>query len=123
MIRQPPRSTRTDTLFPYTTLFRSVDRIDDRFDLQPLHCAVERNQIRGCRRIDDLALLPLILVIKGRDVELGTIIPETRLETDFERIDLYRLHELDLIGADIGHAVEGSGRSEEGRGGKGGVRT
>src|SRR3546814_20905124 len=25
MIRQPPRSTRTDTLFPYTTLFRSAD--------------------------------------------------------------------------------------------------
>src|SRR3546814_8559007 len=24
MIRRPPRSTRTDTLFPYTTLFRSV---------------------------------------------------------------------------------------------------
>src|SRR3546814_15277822 len=26
MIRQPPRSTRTDTLFPYTTLFRSCSR-------------------------------------------------------------------------------------------------
>src|SRR3546814_4311464 len=26
MIRRPPRSTRTDTLFPYTTLFRSVMR-------------------------------------------------------------------------------------------------
>src|SRR3546814_7004442 len=26
MIRRPPRSTRTDTLFPYTTLFRSVHR-------------------------------------------------------------------------------------------------
>src|SRR3546814_10377037 len=25
MIRRPPRSTRIDTLFPYTTLFRSVD--------------------------------------------------------------------------------------------------
>src|SRR3546814_19512650 len=25
MIRRPPRSTRTDTLFPYTTLFRSYD--------------------------------------------------------------------------------------------------
>src|SRR3546814_19549192 len=25
MMRQPPRSTRTDTLFPYTTLFRSVN--------------------------------------------------------------------------------------------------
>src|SRR3546814_3820009 len=31
MIRRPPRSTRTDTLFPYTTLFRSValgDRLE-----------------------------------------------------------------------------------------------
>src|SRR3546814_5055139 len=32
MIRRPPRSTRTDTLFPYTTLFRSsngsIDRIE-----------------------------------------------------------------------------------------------
>src|SRR3546814_9044768 len=26
MIRRPPRSTRTDTLFPYTTLFRSATR-------------------------------------------------------------------------------------------------
>src|SRR3546814_6647194 len=26
MIRRPPRSTRTDTLFPYTTLFRSTDK-------------------------------------------------------------------------------------------------
>src|SRR3546814_14269652 len=25
-IRRPPRSTRTDTLFPYTTLFRSADQ-------------------------------------------------------------------------------------------------
>src|SRR3546814_2941933 len=27
MIRRPPRSTRTDTLFPYTTLFRSPVRL------------------------------------------------------------------------------------------------
>src|SRR3546814_7392323 len=27
MIRRPPRSTRTDTLFPYTTLFRSPPRL------------------------------------------------------------------------------------------------
>src|SRR3546814_6581875 len=30
MIRRPPRSTRTDTLFPYTTLFRSPDRLFER---------------------------------------------------------------------------------------------
>src|SRR3546814_1981786 len=29
MIRRPPRSTRTDTLFPYTTLFRSNDDTGD----------------------------------------------------------------------------------------------
>src|SRR3546814_8940554 len=28
MIRRPPRSTRTDTLFPYTTLFRSWRKLD-----------------------------------------------------------------------------------------------
>src|SRR3546814_15747940 len=34
MIRRPPRSTRTDTLFPYTTLFRSrawADRIQQHY--------------------------------------------------------------------------------------------
>src|SRR3546814_3831572 len=30
MRRRPPRSTRTDTLFPYTTLFRSNAGLDDR---------------------------------------------------------------------------------------------
>src|SRR3546814_3958967 len=37
MNRPPPRSTRTDTLFPYTTLFRSVLRIDrpDRLVVRP----------------------------------------------------------------------------------------
>src|SRR3546814_4635384 len=45
MIRRPPRSTRTDTLFPYTTLFRSQDpdrsypryRSGGRADLQLRH--------------------------------------------------------------------------------------
>src|SRR3546814_20793357 len=39
MIRRPPRSTRTDTLFPYTTLFRSI-----RWALQPNLSAQEANQ-------------------------------------------------------------------------------
>src|SRR3546814_4276503 len=34
MIRRPPRSTRTDTLFPYTTLFRSPSRVQHP---RPLH--------------------------------------------------------------------------------------
>src|SRR3546814_1214781 len=74
MIRRPPRSTRTDTLFPYTTLFRSLVEeahgvghpgkrrvpdlgLDDRFareelrarfrDLRLLHRRVARGQRRA----------------------------------------------------------------------------
>src|SRR3546814_18240976 len=36
MIRRPTRSTRTDTLFPYTTLFRSrADHVRLRLEVQP----------------------------------------------------------------------------------------
>src|SRR3546814_7623518 len=40
MIRRPPRSTRTDTLFPYTTLFRSAER------LQPVPAGYRRRAWR-----------------------------------------------------------------------------
>src|SRR3546814_4507042 len=36
MIRRPPRSTRTDTLFPYTTLFRSAAQLAADFGLYGL---------------------------------------------------------------------------------------
>src|SRR3546814_4344509 len=35
MIRRPPRSTRTDTLFPYTTLFRSAADCQWRYSAAP----------------------------------------------------------------------------------------
>src|SRR3546814_10955311 len=50
MVRRPPRSTRTDTLFPYTTLFRSSDRMRPSRSQPPpspvrdLHRAVRRNR-------------------------------------------------------------------------------
>src|SRR3546814_7853409 len=42
MIRRPPRSTRTDTLFPYTTLFRSWHHAIDRL---PFHGNVDNLQL------------------------------------------------------------------------------
>src|SRR3546814_4629629 len=42
MIRRPPRSTRTDTLFPYTTLFRSNRAANCS------HAATPSNVTRGC---------------------------------------------------------------------------
>src|SRR3546814_19946830 len=45
MIRRPPRSTRTDTLFPYTTLFRSVGKQQDRDERG--HHVIAITQVRG----------------------------------------------------------------------------
>src|SRR3546814_7696553 len=51
MIRRPPRSTRTDTLFPYTTLFRSAgDHLVGAVDSARLHLR---------RRLDPGTSLPL----------------------------------------------------------------
>src|SRR3546814_10827540 len=50
MIRRPPISTRTDTLFPYTTLFRSVDEagalVRD-FDARTIGCRRRRAATGG----------------------------------------------------------------------------
>src|SRR3546814_6505101 len=56
MIRRPPRSTRTDTLFPYTTLFRScVDALADTSGFE----AASGPGLRECMLRDDgQALLP-----------------------------------------------------------------
>src|SRR3546814_8769905 len=43
MIRRPPRSTRTDTLFPYTTLFRSRSFIAEHFDAE-MRAAMKRTR-------------------------------------------------------------------------------
>src|SRR3546814_9151833 len=48
MIRRPPRSTRTDTLFPYTTLFRSPHyfKIQPYQRYQQAECAVPLHDLR-----------------------------------------------------------------------------
>src|SRR3546814_2696309 len=64
MIRRPPRSTRTDTLFPYTTLFRSIEPMMRDWRLwivargRPMHegtrtkCGLRnRSAIKKCSRI------------------------------------------------------------------------
>src|SRR3546814_14728338 len=48
MIRRPPRSTRTDTLFPYTTLFRSPEYLARRYlvGAAPRHLAAFENRLQ-----------------------------------------------------------------------------
>src|SRR3546814_4941227 len=51
MIRRPPRSTRTDTLFPYTTLFRSKQQIMGQKPTRRIKLRlVEGRQLLGIRR-------------------------------------------------------------------------
>src|SRR3546814_2574071 len=55
MIRRPPRSTRTDTLFPYTTLFRSLAAAEPRNvevhadDAEPRIADAHRRRDRAAR--------------------------------------------------------------------------
>src|SRR3546814_4374803 len=51
MIRRPPRSTRTHTLFPYTTLFRSPAKLAGRlFCARPTVARPERQRFHASRR-------------------------------------------------------------------------
>src|SRR3546814_21047021 len=54
MIRRPPRSTRTDTLFPYTTLFRSVAGGVVRRQFLAVHGADEDDLRKGCLQLGPL---------------------------------------------------------------------
>src|SRR3546814_1054156 len=77
MIRRPPRSTRTDTLFPYTTLFRSGGRRDQGQRIVEItftgvgSVAVERTlRIIGCRAEAEVDALAGVVgtQIVGREV-------------------------------------------------------
>src|SRR3546814_13596909 len=60
MIRRPPRSTRTDTLFPYPTLFRSHE-LDDRAQAAHRRARAEPGKaVFGDRRIDDALVAELV---------------------------------------------------------------
>src|SRR3546814_2159246 len=63
MIRRPPRSTRTDTLCPYTTLFRSA-ALDARYVDEARRAADQRAALEGEAR----HRLPAALVDRARAV-------------------------------------------------------
>src|SRR3546814_18572107 len=87
MIRRPPRSTRTDTLFPYTTLFRS----DRKRGVLVAEVVVRRQRWREVGQIgraDDIALRELLLIEhrdRDRDV-LQFFLDTPRGDDDFGRI-------------------------------------
>src|SRR3546814_2126018 len=69
MIRRPPRSTRTDTLFPYTTLFRSRFQVNSPFlpgGVQDLLRALDETEGNAATRGDGFTNLSI-----GRRISEG----------------------------------------------------
>src|SRR3546814_11326731 len=75
MIRRPPRSTRTDTLFPYTTLFRSRSGISE----------VTLRQIVATGRVNSYVTAIALEIATDRQIDADAI---TTLET--KGAQLYR---------------------------------
>src|SRR3546814_6829542 len=67
MIRRPPRSTRTDTLFPYTTLFRSLQsRLGAQRPRRPVELRIdlaEQGEHRLAQRTGQRAAHQLLVVV------------------------------------------------------------
>src|SRR3546814_2631152 len=99
MIRLPPRSTRTDTLFPYTTLFRSQHallRDCAGHGLAGLRRDRRARQVPDARRGDRMmesndipvwvAILTAFFVVAGASLTLIGCLGLLRLESFYQRI-------------------------------------
>src|SRR3546814_6369048 len=89
MIRRPPKSTRTDTLFPYSTLFRSADAL----------------RAAGMPVEDDLIAYGKVSVDSGRDCALQL------LENPMPPDAMVAVEDFTALGAM--QAIKQKGRSEE----------
>src|SRR3546814_2192825 len=102
MIRRPPRSTRTDTLFPYTTLFRS------KIALERLDAEADRIEIIAVGRVGEMLVDEQFL---HAEEAVGAMARLRRAHVEyapFGHVDM-----IDLIGK--GDAIFDVGRLERGR--------
>src|SRR3546814_17262228 len=104
MIRRPPRSTRTDTLFPYTTLFRSPEAVIDQFGIADRQFVLEVGGAAIERQLLDAAMRARV------DRAAGGFVHPARLHADETVFDQIEPAEA-VLTAELGE------RSEQGGGG------
>src|SRR3546814_15473326 len=122
MIRRPPRSTRPDTLVPYTTLFRSGPC---RIVLVDLHILLAAELGGVASRIDDRG--PFSDQRRSDGFSVDGVVDRLPHPLVFEVVDATRSGSIEIDVADPHglarqHLDAGPGRSEEGSVGKAGVR-
>src|SRR3546814_20984516 len=97
MIRRPPRSTRTDTLFPYTTLFRSYHRLRADREVAVGDDVDARRKVGGAADPEAAAVAPGLQ--RRSDLGLACLNPDVRVAAGRRR---YR-H--DDVGVGVVHAL------------------
>src|SRR3546814_11503530 len=122
MIRRPPRSTRTDTLFPYTTLFRSTSKVPPCGPLAtstgPADCAIAQGTAATGRVRARMQAATAVTGRLGLVKSTGRLIQRLPLVKYFCLIPRKNTHGI-FAGFQTAHV----GRSEERRVGKEGVST
>src|SRR3546814_14564293 len=86
MIRRPPRSTRTDTLFPYTTLFRSPTQYPAHADRAARPSGTRAGESRfdiGALETDTMTKLKLGDLAESKPVRLTIELPAS-VHSDLE---------------------------------------
>src|SRR3546814_5374855 len=92
MLRRPPRSTRTDTLFPYTTLFRSGTVGQEHVNVLRGDIALDASFNRGSNTLHlpaaasaySAQLVGSIVVLISVDSEIATPVSSAGLTLDFD---------------------------------------
>src|SRR3546814_5738176 len=118
MRRRPPRSTRTDTLFPYTTLFRSVDHADADAVQAAAECVVLVAELAarvqaGEGQFHARDLLLRVDVDRHAAAVVGPLAAAVGVQ---HHVDLPRVSGQGLVDRVVDHflgQVVGAGRSEE----------
>src|SRR3546814_16837843 len=85
MIRRPPRSTRTDTLVPYTTLFRSRRVVRPQHEVDALAFQFVAHRLNARAAHADAGADRIGAVVVGQHRDLGAVARITRAGLDVDQ--------------------------------------